>query len=118
MMGQSQRRIIYHMLPKSEWEQLSLGDVYRPSSLDNEGFIHCTGEPDRLVTVANMFYREAAGEFVILHIAEEAVDRQICWEEADGHRFPHIYGPLNLDAVVDVQRFPRAADGMFLEPGP
>jgi uncharacterized protein (DUF952 family) len=40
----------------------------------------------------------------------------ITWEAADQHIFPHIYGPLNLDAVVDVVQFPRDATGQFLMP--
>ena len=43
-------RTIYHMLPRTEWQQQAPETPYRPASLAGEGFIHCTGEADRLVT--------------------------------------------------------------------
>lgn len=105
---------IYHMLPRAEWEAQQGRTHYRPASLQEEGFIHCTGERERLVWVANQFYRESAEPFVILVLDEAGVEPDVRWEAADGHLFPHIYGPLNLDAVVDVIPFPRAQDGEFL----
>ena len=110
-------RTIYHMLPQTVWQQQTPDAPYRPASLANEGFIHCTGEADRLVTVANMFYRQVRDEFVILCLDADAVQAEIRWEAADGHRFPHIYGPLNLDAVTAVVPFPRDASGTFFDPG-
>jgi uncharacterized protein (DUF952 family) len=41
----------------------------------------------------------------------------LCDEDVDGTgmSFPHIYGPLNLDAVVDVRPYRRGADGLWPE---
>ena len=52
--------MILHMLPIAEWEALVEVDAqtYRAASLESEGFIHCTKEPELLVRVANSFYRE------------------------------------------------------------
>ena len=110
-------RTIYHMVPQTEWQQQAPETPYRPASLAGEGFIHCTGEADRLVNVANMFYSQVRDDFVILCLDTDAIRAEIRWEEADGHRFPHIYGPLNLDAVSAVVPFPRDASGTFLDPG-
>ena len=108
--------MILHMLPIAEWEALVEVDAqtYRAASLESEGFIHCTKEPELLVRVANSFYREIPGPFTILHIEEALVEPEVRWEEADAHIFPHIYGPLNLNAVAGTRDFPRAADGAFL----
>lgn len=108
--------IIYHMLPAARWAAQPQGRPYVGDSLAGEGFIHCTAEPERLVAVANAFYRTVPGPHVILCIRAQAVTAEVRWEPADGHRFPHIYGPLNLDAVVGVLEFPRADDGTFLPP--
>lgn len=107
-------KLIYHMLPQPDWQAQTPDTEYRPPSLQHEGFIHCTGELDRLVAVANQFYCDIASPFVILIIDETRVQSDVRWEAADGHIFPHIYGPLNLDAVLDVLPFPRADDGRFL----
>lgn len=64
--------------------------------------------------MANQFYRNITEPFVILEIDEAQVKSGVRWEAADGHLFPHIYGPLNLDAVVDVAPFLRGDDGEFL----
>ncbi|MEM7128119.1 MAG: DUF952 domain-containing protein [Chloroflexota bacterium] len=108
--------MIYHMLPKPRWQGQSHTMAYMGDTLESEGFIHCTGELDRLIWVANHFYRSIMDEFVILCIDESRVDADIRWEEADGHRFPHIYGPLNLDAIIKWVDFPRDANGVFSSP--
>ncbi len=104
---------IYHMTLRSVWEAQPLDRPYRGDTLASEGFIHCTGDPDLLVDVANRFYRGEAGDFVILHIDPARVKSEIKWEAADGASFPHIYGPLNMDAVIDVTPFPRDDQGEF-----
>jgi uncharacterized protein (DUF952 family) len=108
--------MIYHMLPLAVWQQQAANQPYRHASLVAEGFIHCTAEPERLLWVANHFYQAEAGDFVILCIDETAVQALVQWERADGHLFPHIYGPLNLGAVRCILHFPRAKDGRFLPP--
>lgn len=107
---------IYHLLPVATWEKLSPAIDYRAESLATEGFIHCTGESERLVEVANRFYRQADGAFVILSIDCEMLKADVRWEPADGHLFPHVYGPINRSAIVTVTPFPRQADGQFLPP--
>jgi len=108
--------VIYHILSHTAYHALDRAEPYRAESLDQEGFIHCTAEPDLLATVANRFYRNEKGPHLLLCIDETRVRPTVRWEEVDGHRFPHIYGPLNWDAVVQVIDFPRHADGRFVLP--
>jgi len=108
--------MIYHILAVESWQRQAPGQSYRGDTLATEGFIHCTGEAEWLLQVANRFYRTSPTNFVILCIDPERVAAEVKWEVADQHCFPHIYGPLNLDAVVDVVQFPRDATGQFLMP--
>lgn len=108
--------VIYHLLPAARWQAQPPGQPYAPPSLAAEGFIHCTAEPERLLAVANAFYRNDPGAHVVLCIRTDAIEAEVRWELVEGDRFPHIYGPLNLDAVVEVLPFPRAGDGTFLPP--
>lgn len=108
--------MIYHMAPAMVWKNQPKSELYVCESLDTEGFIHCTDEQERLVWVANHFYRDVAGDFVILYIDEALLQSELKWEEADGHSFPHIYGPLNCDAVINVIEFPRNENGAFQLP--
>lgn len=106
--------MIYHMTPAGAWQAAEPTAVYVADSLATEGFIHCTGEPDLLVVVANRFYRSIAGDFVILCIEPAHLQAELRWEEADGNLFPHLYGPLECAAVSAVVPFPRDDAGNFL----
>lgn len=108
--------IIYHMLPAAIWNAQSPDELYEGDTLATEGFIHCTGDQELLIKVANNFYRDTPGPFVILYIDEAAIEAEVLWEAAGMHTFPHIYGPLNLDAVTKVIPFPQRSDGVFEMP--
>jgi len=107
---------IYHITPLVRWEEQATSAGFAPPSLGDEGFIHCTAEPERLLLVANSFYRDQPGTFIIVCVAPERLASVLRWEWADGHLFPHIYGPLNKDAVKWIMAFPRLADGTFRLP--
>lgn len=108
--------LIYHMLPVTTWQTLPPDAEYRAESLATEGFIHCTGESERLAEVANRFYRQERDDFVILSIVPGLLEAELRWEEADAHLFPHVYGPISRAAIVAVTPFPRSADGTFEAP--
>ena len=109
----TQTNVAFHMLPKDRWDALSPGADYRADTLALEGFVHCTAEPPMLEVVANRFYREEPGEWVILAVDLQKVGAEVRWEEADGHLFPHIYGPIEQHAVLRVAPFPRRQDGTY-----
>jgi uncharacterized protein (DUF952 family) len=104
------------MLSATTWQTQPQDQLYIQPSLASEGFIHCTAEPALLMWVANYFFKAEPGAFVLLCIDEAAVSAEVKWEAAGDQIFPHIYGPLNLDAVVRVLDFPRRADGEFVMP--
>lgn len=106
--------IIYHMTLALAWQAHAKTEPYQVDTLASEGFIHCTREADRLVQVANQFYRQISGDFVILCIETDLLTSEVRWEAADGHLFPHIYGPIQPKAVVAVMTFPRNPSGHFL----
>lgn len=108
--------VIYHMLPAATWDALAPSAAYAAASLAQEGFIHCTAQPAWLLQVANRFYRGEPGPWLILAIDTQALAAPVRWEAADGHLFPHVYGPLNRSAIVAVNSFPRGADGEFRLP--
>jgi uncharacterized protein (DUF952 family) len=108
--------MLYHMLPAADWAATAPGAPYRAPSLATEGFIHCSGDHAALLTVGNSFYRNEPGDWLVLVIDEAAVDAPVQWDAVEDTRFPHIYGPLNRSAVVDVVPFPRTAGGAFVLP--
>jgi glutathione S-transferase len=108
--------MIYHLALESDWlhAQAGVGE-YRVSSigsdLDDVGFIHCSFG-HQLQQVADAFYRGRL-DVVLLCIDESKLTSPIREENTEGgtQMFPHIYGPLNVDAVVSVRLLETASDG-------
>jgi len=77
------------------------------------GFAHCAFE-EQVAGVANSFFRGVA-KLVVLRISIDKLNAEVRYEDLEGGNvlFPHVYGPLNLDAVVAVMALPRGRDGTF-----
>jgi len=90
--------------------------TYRNTSLTEEGFIHCS-TPQQILGTANDYYRGQSG-LVLLCISSKKVKSPIVYEDfyEKGMAFPHIYGPLNVDAITQMIDFPSNADGSFSLP--
>jgi uncharacterized protein (DUF952 family) len=90
--------------------------MYHPEGFNSDGFIHCS-ERDQVLDVANTFY-SGRRDLVLLKIDAQLVSFPIMYEGAVGsdERFPHLYGPLMIDAVVHVYVFKPDDDGGFRLP--
>lgn len=106
---------IFHIAQAAAWNG-SEAD-YRGDTLDTEGFIHCS-EAHQVMPVANAIFRGVA-DLVLLEIDPERVGPDIRYESPDGgdERFPHVYGPLNRDAVLATHPLEPDASGEFKVPG-
>ena len=110
--------MILHITTAAEWAAAQALGYYHLNTLDSEGFIHCAA-PQQVLGPANALYRGRAG-LVLLVIAPARLSSPLVYEDCyeAGETFPHIYGPLNLDAVTQVVPFPPGPDGTFqLPPG-
>jgi uncharacterized protein (DUF952 family) len=104
--------LIYHITARESWAQAQAGGAYRGDTLDSQGFIHCS-IAQQIERVANRFYRGQQG-LVLLCIDSDKAQPEIRYEAAeDAELFPHIYGPLDVDAVVRIVDFSPKPDGMF-----
>lgn len=110
-------RHILHITSADSWRCQRQGEQgFRDSSLDEEGFIHCS-TVDQFLIPANDRY-QGRDDLVLLVIDTELLDGEPIFEDCydSGTRFPHLYGPIPLAAVIDVVDFPPEADGSFSEP--
>ena len=117
--------LIHHLVPAADWAALPPGQPYLPAAYAADGFIHCTTLPAVLLEVANRFYQGVAGPFLVLDIDPDRLTSELRYEAPSppapagsplaGVSFPHIYGPLNHEAVVAVRPARRAPDGRFLQ---
>ncbi|MCY3574644.1 MAG: DUF952 domain-containing protein [Chloroflexi bacterium] len=116
--------MIYHIATRDDWAAAQATGSYRAASLDSEGFIHCSSKRQTL-PVAQQFYR-GQGDLLLLCIDESQLTAPLAWE-APAHpnpeiseftgsdsEFPHIYGALNLDAVLAVKCLREGRDGFVL----
>lgn len=92
--------MIFHIATRDTWDEAARAGSYRADSLDTEGFIHCS-QAHQVAEVANIRFR-GREDLVLLWIDSARVRAEIKYEDAsDGSgKFPHIYGPINTDAVT------------------
>ena len=102
---------IVHICPREDWEEAINQREYRSASLATDGFIHCS-RPDQVLEVANRYY-QGDKDLVLLWINPKMLKTEVRWEESDGDVFPHIYGVLNLGAIIGVHEFNSGADGIY-----
>ena len=107
--------MILHIVNKEIWEQVKHSGEYRGDTLESEGFIHCS-KPDQVIDVADYVFQGIQG-LILLVIDESKVVNEIKYEDpGNGKLYPHIYGPLNIGAVIKTVDFPTNEDGTFLLP--
>jgi uncharacterized protein (DUF952 family) len=107
---------ILHITRREDWETAVTNPPYRPDSLATEDFIHCSTKEQVLKPANEMFHGQTG--LVLLVIDSTKVQADIIYEDCyeSGQEFPHVYGPLNVDAVVSVVDFPPDDDGSFSLP--
>jgi uncharacterized protein (DUF952 family) len=103
--------LTYHQVPSDEFD--ADASEYLPVDYETEGFIHTTRTPSRVSEIANKHRRDDPRPFLLLTIDLDKLSTSWRYDLA-GEDFPHIYGPLNREAIVTIEPFPRAADGSFL----
>jgi uncharacterized protein (DUF952 family) len=106
---------ILHITTDAGWATAQeAGELVTPS-LAQEGFIHCSTH-SQVEATANRIFR-GSGDLLLLELEVARIAPPLRWERASdvGEDFPHIYGPLNLDAVVGTITLPEGDDGYVLD---
>lgn len=102
---------LFHLLGRQDWIDARAAGVYRPPSLEREGFIHFSHDRQLLPSAERFF--AGRDDVIVLAVDARRLGAQLRLEPADGQLFPHLYGPLELDAVIEALPLPRGADGHF-----
>lgn len=108
--------IILHCTRKDDWIAARELGRYTAPSLEGSGFIHFS-TPGQVLEVANRLFR-GQGQLVLLCVEPTRLRAEVRYENLEGgtQMYPHVYGPVNLDAVTDVVDFPPNPDGTFSMP--
>jgi uncharacterized protein (DUF952 family) len=93
---------VLHITTPAEWEAAWATGQVIPPSLEAEGFVHCSTRAQLAGTLARHF--PGAGSLRVLVLDPDRLGAELRWEESrPGEVFPHLYGPLPVDAVVAVE---------------
>ncbi|MFF3624313.1 DUF952 domain-containing protein [Streptomyces sp. NPDC002467] len=90
--------MIFHIVPLADWT--AEPDLpYAPPSLDSEGFVHCSADRATALAIVEAYYRELPGTLLAVELDEVALTAEVRREGDSGGRYPHVFGPLNREAV-------------------
>jgi uncharacterized protein (DUF952 family) len=105
---------ILHITTRDAWADAQAAGRLTTPSLQSEGFIHCSTAAQVRPTADRIF--AGSGELLLLEIDPRRLTAPLRWERATdvGEDFPHIYGPLNLDAVRRAVALPEGPGGYAL----
>jgi len=117
--------LIYHITTRDASLLARQTGEYRAESLAKDGFIHLS-QRHQVLGVANAFYTGQT-DLVIFVVDPSRLKADLKYEPpvhpsasatapSAENLFPHLYGPLNFDAVVSVVNFPLGTDGKFEMP--
>jgi uncharacterized protein (DUF952 family) len=124
--------MILHLVRATTWRTCREEATYAPDGYETEGFVHCSPDDEVMLVVANRYYADADDEVLVLGLDELRLTSDVRWEapsppgrdrdDSEGAspehplaavRFPHVYGPLDVPAVVEVRRLVRD-DGRYV----
>lgn len=107
--------MIYHMIKIEEWDLVKENTHYSPKSLETDGFIHCS-DLHQVIKVSNFNFAES--ELLVLCIDESKLLSKVVYEDLYqlNEDYPHIYGMINVDAVVDSFIIKIGEDGTYNMP--
>jgi len=91
---------IYHLAHAECWNRQRHKAGYCPDAYEQDGFIHCCAR-EQLVGVASRYYKNST-DLILLLIDSERLSAELVYENTVGGEelFPHLYGPLNNDAII------------------
>lgn len=96
------QNIIYHITTNEEWQDALLKGFYEAASLQSEGFIHCSTEQQVAGVLKRYFIGKTDLVKLTIDTSKLKTKLQYDFSPSVNEAFPHIYGAINLDAVIHV----------------
>lgn len=105
---------IFHLITERDWESTRGARHWRPDSLGDEGFIHCSRDQEQATRVVTRLYPDRP-DMLALEVDTGKLNYPVVSEPSrSGEIYPHIYGPLELSAVVMVWRVMLDGNGGYV----
>jgi uncharacterized protein (DUF952 family) len=105
--------LLFHLTTKEDWKTFQKGGSYEPESLEAEGFIHCSSG-NQVEDTANRIFSDQ--DSILLLVIDATMLREDIKYEKDpetGDKFPHIYGPISVNAIIDKIEIKAEDNGKF-----
>ena len=105
--------IVYHLVSPAWWETFADKDYYESETLQEETFIHFSAREQVNGTLSNFF--KGVQRIFLLNINASKLTSNLVFEDlfGIGIEFPHLYGRLNKDAVMEVQELLADENGVL-----
>lgn len=105
---------IFHLITEQDWESAHGTVQWRPGSLGDEGFIHCSNDEEQAMQVVARLY-PGRTDLLALEVDTEKLSHPVISEPSrSGEIYPHIYGPLEIGAVIRVWRVKVDGQGGYV----
>jgi len=103
---------IFHIATAADWRRTLESGTYTTSTvgrtLVQEGFIHASRR-DQVQGVFDRYYATLGEDLVLLTIdTARLTGAEVMVEQVGAETYPHVYGPINRTAVVDVTPLNRS----------
>lgn len=104
--------LIYKLLDAPSWMAAQAAGVFKGSAVDaRDGFIHFSDAAQAQETARLHF--KGACDLVLLSVESTRFGEALKWEASRGGAlFPHLYGDLPVDAVIEARALELDADGV------
>lgn len=107
--------MIYRLSERADWRAAQTSGLYLSADLGIEGFIHAS-TAQQVMGVAYRYYQNRS-DLVLIEIEEAPLGDLLRWEASTGDElFPHVYGPIPLQAVCRIASFPEVSDSSKTSP--
>ena len=93
---------IYHVVLPAVWERFKTKPSYQAESLTTEGFIHCS-YASQLEGVLERYYSGVERVLILTIDTDKLLSKLVKEPSTNNELFPHIYGRINHNAVIDVE---------------
>lgn len=106
--------ILFHIVAEKEWQNFSQSESYEGKTLKTDGFLHCCSF-DQILHVANNNLKNIGEQLLIICLNTEYLSSELKWVENPNNKmiFPHLYGPINSEAVINTIKFEKDESGNF-----
>lgn len=107
--------MIYRLSERADWRAAQTSGLYLSADLGMEGFIHAS-TAQQVMGVAFRYYQNRS-DLVLIEMEEGPLGETLRWEASTGGElFPHVYGPIPLQAVRRISSFPEVSDSSQTTP--